>query len=835
MINIKRVVFITILLLLATAAAASNATITSGKYGTTDFGTSSILTTYEGNLDYYTLAVDNFLQATTITKVILSTPGFITNGVTNFTEWGYTKTTSSIEWFGGTIETNVLAAIFEFELQAPQVSQDTNLTLTLQLRDTLSQIQNLTFEVTVLDDPTAPVLSQSIPSNGSTLAAGTNHTISVITEDLESGIASVSFSYDDCVGGSSTEFILSCTGTNCSKNIDFTSFTESSRICFTFDAENNAGLGAILQGEAFFDATKPTVTLIEQTVQPSLSRFNFTQSDNLASNLQCELYINNILRTSSSFPANTTATLNNSLTDLTEGNHSWLVSCRDEVGLEHNASSTFFHDPNPPIITLNSPANGSGVGNTLIDITVTDNTSITSLTYSLPLNTSTYPEGENNLTVTATDEAGNRGQETFTFYKDLTAPDLTIIGPTNGSSSDVHVNFIFRVDDDFDANPSCTVVTNAGVNKTQLVANGVQSTIQITLPLGDITWSITCEDDVGNSVTSATRTVTTVDTSGPDIAINDLTLVLRGVANTISANITDPSGVASARAVFQGQTITLTQSGDVWTGTFTPALNLTLTNYTIAVIANDTLGFESQADDTFQLVKGYIITLTLSPSTATPNKQITATGTINSDDNLNLSGEKLTLSHPNGVINLTVLGDNSYSTAFTAPSTTGASTITTSYDTPYLVYSVSKILTVQSPSAASGSSGGGSSISNGEEDSLPSPTIASSPNPSPASFEATDTPNTESDSENLVEEVTEEPQGEEEERTAVGVGGATGIFSLQNLKNIWWIFLLVAGILGALYYFAREGRPRHGKKESEPAENENGINWDNYFERNNGP
>lgn len=811
----KSILFLIIFMLVSTAYAATS--------------TLTPTSVYEGSSQWYNLSVNNFLQPTTINKVILSTPDFIVTGVENYTEWGYTKTISSIEWFGGTIETNVLNAIFGFEVQAPTVSSDANLSLKLQFRDTSNDMQNTSITVLVQNDTTAPVLSNAIPVNGTTVKAGGSQDVSITAVDPESGVKQTKFIYNNCTGAD-TSHILTCQNDNCSKTIDFSSFTEDAVLCYRFESENNGGETSTLAGQVTFDATPPAVALVDKAYQPNNARFEFDGSDNLASNLLCTLYINNTARQTQSFLANTRSAFNESLTDLDSSSFTWKVVCQDEVGFTAQDSSVFTHDSLEPTITLNNPSNGSLIKNTQINISVSDDNNLSSVNYSQPLDTSSWGEGEQNLVVTAQDIAGNINTETFIFYKDLTAPNITVISPADNEQVDYHVAVTLFVDDDYDTNPTCQIITTAGVNKTQDVTDEQNSTITILMPLGTYTWYAVCTDDVGNSKSTVPRTVKTVDKTGPDIVIEDLTLVQRGTPVTIRANITDISDVADAYAVFDGNNITLTQSGDQWSGTFTPSSNLTLKNYTITFYAEDTLGYTNSETDTFKLVRGYTITFTLNPSSASPSQTVSLTGTIVSDDNLNLSSQNVLLTQPAGSTNLTIADDNTFSQNFAAPSTQGTYDVKVSYETIDLVYSATEQLTVTSSSSSSNSNnrGGSNNHRDTTEDSLPSGIVESDPEPASESESSPSIDDTDSGS--LIEDVpAEEPQDEEESRTPLGVGKATGWFSLDKLKFLWWILLIAAGILGGLYYYSKPKKP----VETEKAVDEDKINWDNYFDRGN--
>ncbi len=104
------------------------------------------------------------------------------------------------------------------------------------------------------------------------------------------------------------------------------------------------------------DLTKPyNITLnlpvdTFNTTSQNLS-FNFTAYDNMASTINCSLYLDSVLQTTNSSTLNATLTDFN-LTNIAEGSHQWNISCIDLAGNSNTSETrTFIVDFSPPNVT----------------------------------------------------------------------------------------------------------------------------------------------------------------------------------------------------------------------------------------------------------------------------------------------------------------------------------------------------------------------------------------------------------------------------------------------------------------------------------------------------
>ncbi|HDP97319.1 MAG TPA: hypothetical protein ENN25_06490 [Euryarchaeota archaeon] len=132
----------------------------------------------------------------------------------------------------------------------------------------------------------------------------------------------------------------------------------------------------------------------------------------------------------------------------------------------------------PPVITLNSPANGSLiVPGTSIDLTITDEGSVTAelyldgayhsqLTSPWDISTSGWSDGVHSVTVTATDEEMISSTASYQFEIDGTDPIVGIISPQNDSRVPVGAVISFTVQENHLSSVSYTVDSGLPVAKT---------------------------------------------------------------------------------------------------------------------------------------------------------------------------------------------------------------------------------------------------------------------------------------------------------------------------------------------------------------------------------
>lgn len=758
---------------------------------------------YEGKTTWLNFSINNYDNQVQDT-ITLTTNDFEILDTKPYQGWNSSFTLKKINWTGGTLESNIINAIFEFQAKAKIVNNNTNAQII---------INNNIHNITILNDLTSPLLSNPNPADNDTvLAQGSNILISINAIDNESGIKKVTFYY----GNSSKELTNNNQNNQYLSNVDLSSYNEGDELNFTYVAENYAGLTTTYQGNFYFDGTNPTVEILhpKNELVGRVHNFRFKASDNFPLNLSCDIYVNSELKTTveAENNVNTSVEITN---DLDDGNYSWKVVCRDHVGLNDQDSSTLQLDSIEPTIILIDPLNNSDIGDMMIKINATDNNEVDQIITSQPLDTTSWSEGVNNLQVTAIDKAGNGKTENYRFIVDRSAPIITLISPKD-QEVDVNVDFQFNVTDVSQLN--CTVYSN-NQTQTETMNQGV-NTISMYMDLGTFTWYVTCIDQANNEATSSFATYKTVDLSGPLLTHNNLDKVVRNNNQDILATAIDVSGVKSVSARLDNipnNFIDLTKNENNYQGTFNLNNSNPIGVYNLTYTAIDNNNYTTTIIDSFELIHNYNIDLKVNPNPASTGQNVKLSGTITRDDNTQASGN-ITITYPSGS-KLIELINGTFEYTITAKS----GIVTVSYETDDYIFEKSRTLQI----ASSGSGGGlrASSRDESSDEGVDSITTSNTGNEISEEDlnENNDDPYT-SDSE--TQESTEQPQDPEEERNPLGVGQAYGLFN--RFKANWWIVALLGGLLVGIYLVSRDSKSNKQKNNKQKP----GISWDNYFERN---
>ncbi|MBW2965724.1 hypothetical protein KY342_01320 [Candidatus Woesearchaeota archaeon] len=789
---------------------------------------------YETNEKFFNLTINNLFGNEPIKEIRVSMPGFeITNAV-DFLGWDNTFSDSSIRWYNGNIETNIFGALFLYNAKADFVTNDTTSAVEITTEGDALEETTYTISVEIKNDNTGPLLSNSIPEDGSFLRTNMiDQEISIHAEDPETGINTARFDYWNCNDINNTDYIvLNCQNNTCSNQLDLLDYEEGDLMCFEFIVHNYALESSSLTGSVGFDGTPPSVTLIapENNEYGSTNTiFSFNATDNLAPELTCSLIIDDEVIDSVAANNGELTTTTYNMENVSEGNYLWKITCTDFVGLSADSETrNIIIDKTPPEITLNSPENNSTIGdNVIIDIDVIDNYGLYAVNYSDSLNSSELPEGTNIITVTAVDWAGNTAETEFTFIVDKTPPEIAIITPPDNTSSDVHVNLVFDIFDNLDNELDCTIFANDNPETTQLLDTAQIANIILILPMDNYEWYIQCQDNAQNSVTTIPRNLNVTDLTGPDI-ISDIIYVARTEDYLFDATITDISGIDNVNIIFDSSSLTTTNNGDTYSGTIQTNINHSLEEYTLTITADDTLANSNTLYDRFTLIQGYIINLQLTPSPAEPGQQIIVSGTAVLDDNGQVPEDSITLELPDQTVD-TSIDNGTFEYTFDAPDQEGEYTITaTIISSEGFEHQASSILQVELPIVASGQ---GSSHNPGPSGT----TIYCGDNLCQTFEDCEDCPQDcgECPPEPVVEEepvqepITEEPVEEEpqqelpsaEPRTPAGIGGASSWF--KDIAFNPWSWTAVLTIITGLYTLSFvKTRPIKPK-----------LNWDNYFEK----
>jgi len=327
---------------------------------------------YETTLNWETLDINNYQGNSVITNVKVNLPSITITDAKTYSGWTKTQDSSNAEWSGGSIETNVQSALFEFEVHAPNVTADTTATLTLSLDST-----NTNMNITILNDATPPNITNIIPT-GYARANNAAQGVSAIIIDAETGVASATYSWNDCSGSSTTKTLIP-SNTTYSTITNFTAYDEGDTACYTVTANNNAGETATVTGQLVFDGTAPNVTISAPTTfATETTDFSFTAADNLATTLACTLQLDSNDLTTVNATNGTLTTVTYDLSNHTEGNRTWSVTCADGVGLTATHAQAIVLDTQAPAVTVDTSAI-LRTQQTTVTATVTDTIGVSSV------------------------------------------------------------------------------------------------------------------------------------------------------------------------------------------------------------------------------------------------------------------------------------------------------------------------------------------------------------------------------------------------------------------------------------------------------------------------
>ncbi|MGF7047781.1 hypothetical protein J2T13_002287 [Paenibacillus sp. DS2015] len=311
---------------------------------------------------------------------------------------------------------------------------------------------------------------------------------------------------------------------------------------------------------------------------------------------------------------------------LTDGEYTVAVEGSDPSGNKATDSSTFTVDTVAPSVAIVGPIDGATTNNqnTIVLGTSDPGVTVTVAVYDKDRNTvpgtivvvpatgswTFTPTGplvddEYTVTVEATDPSGNKGTDSSTFTVDTVAPNVAIVGPADGTTTNDKNTVVTGTSD-----PGTTVTVIVEDKNGDPVPGSVvvvpatgSWTFTPTGPLVDGKYTVTVEatDPSGNKGTDSSTF--TVDTVAPSVAIvGPIDGATTNNQNTIVLGTSDP-GVTVTVAVYDKDrntvpgTIVVVPATGNWT--FTPTAPLTDGEYTVTVEAEDPIGNKGRDSSIF--------------------------------------------------------------------------------------------------------------------------------------------------------------------------------------------------------------------------------------------
>ncbi len=333
---------------------------------------------------------------------------------------------------------------------------------------------------------------------------------------------------------------------------------------------NSAGLTFMFT----IDDTAPTIVLTSPTVSIT-NQLTVNVSGYTESNITTVLI--------NGQPTPTTNGAFYRFVSLTVGVNTISIEATDTVGNTGYLYKTITLDQNPPTIIVSQPLNGSYLNDDSVEVIGTTEPGV-ALTIN-GFNVAVSPvgafairlaliEGQNTITVTAVDPAGNQAIETIIVIVDTVPPSLTLTSP----SSEYSMSRTVRVEGQTEAGASVTV---DGLAPDLLRPDGYFLT-NITY-ISDGSWTITvAATDIAGNIATVLVSIT-VDTVAPNLTVTKPT---QGLVVMTPAVEVEGSTEVGATVTVSGQSVAVDQSGAFATTIPLPSPGLN----TIVVVSQDPAG-----------------------------------------------------------------------------------------------------------------------------------------------------------------------------------------------------------------------------------------------------
>jgi len=311
------------------------------------------------------ITINNFGSKDPITVLLINGDLTVVN-VTEIPGWDVAMTPTGIRWENGSVEGNVVNALFQFRAKMNKVDANQTKTVTVSSLDKKNTQQNNTKDVAVINDDIPPTLTNASPTINNLLKPTDWVNISLVADDPQTGIENVTFAYQNCAGlngandvnlqpASASTALLQKQGntSNYASLVNLSAFKDGDKLCFTYTATDKGGGTSTITGNVTFDGLPPTVTLTAPSVGGLISgkeTLSFNFSDNLATSGTCTIFTNNTNITSMDVGLGTSTI---KAENATEGLQNWKVECSDSPGNKASSVTRLYKlDKSGPAISF---------------------------------------------------------------------------------------------------------------------------------------------------------------------------------------------------------------------------------------------------------------------------------------------------------------------------------------------------------------------------------------------------------------------------------------------------------------------------------------------------
>ena len=330
--------------------------------------------------------------------------------------------------------------------------------------------------------------------------------------------------------------------------------------------------------------------------------------------------------------------------NLLEGNNTITVVAKNVVDDSVLVLRHVNRDSTQPTLTVTAPTNNLVTNLAFVNVTgnVTDSTAITltvngsavTLTGNSYSTTVNLLDGNNTITIVATDAAGNTTTETRTVRRDSASPTLTVTTPTNNLITNLaSVNVGGNVTD------STAITLTVNGSAVTLTGNSYSTTVNLLEGTNSIT--IVATDAAGNTTTE-TRIVT-LDTILPVLTISypENNFTTNQVQLTVVGNVNKQNTIVT----INGDSLTIGSNGD-----FAKAIILVEGLNSIIITANDEAGNSSSITRLVRLDTALPLLTVATPIDGLITKQqnINITGSVNDSTNVLVTVNQDTVQVTNG-------------------------------------------------------------------------------------------------------------------------------------------------------------------------------------------